>query len=156
LTAGAPFDLVPFDPADVKHAGFVYDTFRYSTDHWPWSEMSRPRLQERLRRELGAPGTVTCIATPHGMPESFLGWYSVRPPSTVVFAFTRYSARTKPSMEKKNKARVCAKALRMMGVTICRNADPIGLVFWTGISARIAASGWAIYFDTRGAYDDAH
>jgi hypothetical protein len=144
----APFDLVPFDPANEWHQAFVYDTFRHSTNHWPWSEMSRPRLQERLRRELGTPGTDTRIATPHDMPDSFLGWYSVRPPSTVVYAFTKYSARRQG---------VATAALLELGL-LERNQDMerlmIGGVFWTAAAARIAQDIPALYFDTREAYDD--
>ena len=151
-----PFDLVPFDPADESHQGFVYDTFRHTTSHWPWSEMSRPRLQERLRRELGAPGTKVRIATPHGMPDSFLGWYATRGPSTVVFAFTKYSARRQG---------VAYAALREMGVetqfgaALERGESPTGVavVFWTAAAARIQGKrgDGAMFFDTREAYDDA-
>lgn len=147
-----PFDLVPFDPGNEGHAAFVYDSFRRSTDHWPWSEMNRQRLQDRLRRELASPGTLTRIATPHGMPGSFLGWYSARRPDTVVYAFTKYSARRQG---------VATAALRQMGVifeigTVAGSAPmKVGLMFWTPAAARICGPARPLFFDTREAYDDA-
>ena len=138
-----PFDLVPYDNRNGDHVAYVFDTFRHSTSHWPWNAMSRPMLQERLRQELAAPGTDTRIATPHGMPDSFLGWYSVRGPETVVYAFTRYSARRQG---------IASQAVTEMGL-----CSPVGLVFWTSAAARMNRySRWAgaLYFDTREAYDD--
>jgi hypothetical protein len=137
----APFDLVAFDPGDEEHQAFVYDSFRRSTDVWPWSEMPRQRLMERLKRELAAPGTETRIATPHGMPGSFLGWYAVRAPATVVYAYSRYSARHQG---------VATAAMRQLGV-----ANPLGIVFWTPAAARIASQRWPLapFFDVREAHD---
>lgn len=146
----APFDLIAFDPGNESHAAFVYDTFRKSTDHWPWSEMPRGRLMDRLKRELATPGTETALAVPQQGGDSFLGWYSVRRPDTVVFAFTRYSARTKPAM--RVKLRVGETALRSMGVDI-RTQEHVWVVFWTGIAARIAER-FPLVFDTRDAYDE--
>lgn len=139
----APFDLVPFDTANLAHQAFVYDTFRKSTDHWPWSEMHRGRLMDRLRRELAGPGTETRIATPHGMPNSFLGWYAARRPATVVYAFTRYSAR--------RQGIATAVMFSLLGCL------PTSVVFWTAACARIEAArrDGALYFDTREAFDDA-
>jgi hypothetical protein len=139
-----PFDLIRFDPGDVEHQAFVYDTFRKSTNHWPWSEMSRTRLMDRLKHELASPGTETRIATPHDMPASFLGWYAVRPPATVVYAFTRYSARRQG---------VARAALGELGI---HAGHSWGVVFWTPACARIQAArrDGALYFDIREAFDE--
>lgn len=144
----APFELIPFDPGNLEHQDFVYDTFRKSTNHWPWSGMNRPRLMDRLKRELATPGTETRIATPQKMGDSFLGWYSTRPAmelgdwsQTVVYAFTRYSARRQG---------VATAALRTMGV---HRHLPVGVLFWTVACARIVPR-WKLYFDTRGAFDE--
>jgi len=143
-----PFDLVPYDPRNADHVAYVYDTFRRSTDHWPWNAMSRPMLQERLRQELATPGTDTRIATPHGMPDSFLGWYSVRKPDVIVFGFTKYSSRRQA---------VFTQALMAMGV-LWPVYDSIGVVFWTAACARMSDrkghTQWRLYFATQGAYDD--
>jgi hypothetical protein len=148
----APFDLVTFEPGNEEHQAFAYDTFRKSTDVWPWSEMPRQRLMERLKRELATPGTDTRIATPLGMPGSFLGWYSVRPsldiarsfePVPLIYAFTRYSARRQG---------VAVAALERMAGD--RRMTVFAVLFWTPACARLAAAGKRLFFDTREAFDD--
>lgn len=140
------FDLIPFDPANESHRSFIFDTFRRSTGHWPWSEMHRPRLQERLRHELASPGTDTCLAVPHGMPDDFLGWYSVRKPNVIVYGFTKYSMRRQG---------VATRALAEMGVELqpARNCMPTWLVFWTPAAARIGGNGRLLMFDLREAFN---
>lgn len=148
-----PFDLITFDPGDEAHQAFVYGTFRKSTDHWPWSELPRQRLVDRLRRELARPGTETRIATPYGMPDSYLGWYAARRPGVIVYAYTRYSARRQG---------VATAALEQLGVvfqvrTVAADAQPmsVGLTFWTAAAARITRASRPLFFDTREAFDDA-
>jgi hypothetical protein len=139
----AAFDLLPFLPGNDEHQAFVYDTFRRSTDHWPWSEMSRPRLMDRLKRELASPGTETRIVTPRDMPGSFLGWCATRRPEVIVFGFTKYSARRQG---------VFTRALVEMGLEPWTR--PLAVTFWTPACARLAAGGTALYFDTRAAFDE--
>lgn len=138
----AAFDLVRFDPGSESHAAFVYDTFRRSTNHWPWIAVPATLRMQRLKHELAAPGTETWLATPKAMPDSFLGWYSVRRPSTVVYGCTKYSARRQG---------VAMAALHELGVDF---SQMVGVIFWTAACARLAAAGRPIYFDTRGAHDD--
>lgn len=147
----ASFDLIPFDPGNDSHAAFVYDTFRKScAGVWPWSAMPKALVMAALKRELAKPGTVTNIAVPKDMPDSFLGWYSARPADVVVYGFTKYSARRQG---------VATGALVAMGVTdlvVHRDLERcIGVAFWTPAAARLAAGGKPLYFDTREAFDDA-
>ena len=138
------FDLLPFEPGDDSQAAFVYDTFRKSTDHWPWCEMHRGRLMDRLRHELAAPGTTVRIATPGGMPGSFIGWYAARAPDTIVYGFTRYSMRRQG---------VATAAFERMGVRVGPGAL-VPVIFWSPACARLAGLGLPIYFDVRAAYDE--
>lgn len=98
---------------------------------------------DRLKRELATPGTDTRIACPHGMGDSFIGWYSCRPrEGQVVYAFTKYSMRRQG---------IATTALESMGIDF--NGD-VWLRFWTPASARIAGKGnKLLVFDTRGAWD---
>ena len=138
-----PFDLHRFDPGNESQAAFVYDTFRKSIDHWPWSGMPSALRMQRLKMELASPGTETMVATPRDMPDSFVGWYSFRrPESAIVYAFTKYAARRQG---------VALAALQEMG---WEPRWPTGVVFWTAACARLASGGKPIYFDTRRAFDE--
>lgn len=144
----APFDLVPFDPANDAHQAFVYDTFRRScAGVFPWVAFPAGVMMAMLKRELAKPGTETVIATPHGMPSSYLGWYSVRKPDVVVYAFTKYSSRRQG---------VATLVLREMGLDGLGEFDgvSIGVTFWTPACARLAGKGMPLYFDTRDVFDE--
>lgn len=139
----ADFDLQPFDPGDPAHAAFVYDTFRKSMNVWPWAQLPRAALMDKLKRELSRPGTRVAIATAKRSPE-FIAWAAVRGPGVVVFAFTKYAAR------------------RMgVGTTVCIElgaeigARPVGLTFWTPAAARITRDKpeYRLFFDLTEAYD---
>lgn len=137
-----PFTLVPFDPGNEEQANYVYGTFRRSVrSHWPWSEVPEQRLMNRLKRELAKPGTVTRMVCLRDTPDSFHGWVAVRPPGTVVFAFTKYTRRREG---------LATTACHELGVDFVDR--PVAVTFWTYAAARIKADhpGYDLYFDLTG------
>jgi len=138
------FQLVKFNPGIEWHANFVYDSFRRSINVWPWSEVPIGALMDRLKRELASPGTDTKIATPIGMSEKPIGWYSARwQANQVVYAYTSYSQR------RQGIATVALKSMNIDPTECCY------VLFWTPACARIAERHrGSLIFDTRSAWDD--
>lgn len=145
----ADFDLSPFDPGE--HGGFVYGDFLASmTSHWPWREVPRWRLRERLVRELTRPDTVAYVVSPKGMGAKLIGFVAARPRAQViVWAFVRHHYR---------RLGVATSALEALGIEFARDGRPVpvGLVFWTYAAARLVArdSGYLLFHDTREFDDD--
>lgn len=133
-----------FTPYHADARAFVFSTFSESLRQTGVDRTDRLAYERAMGRAMLEPDARTCIVSPAGHPEEFLGW-SVALPDALLYVYVRFDYRRGKC------APVLGEEGRHIGHRLIKHVDgvwsQVPAALWTKDASRMAAAGYPIRYD---------